>query len=91
MRRVGVIAANPALAERDLIKLADIANALTRALERRGIDSGEASFISNIAIAISRRATSRWLADPDATFSELIARTAAELREAVTPRAPTVR
>ncbi|MEV0251645.1 TetR family transcriptional regulator [Nocardia sp. NPDC050712] len=91
LRRVGVIAANPALAERDLIKLADVANALTRALERRGIDSGEARFISDIAIAISRRATSRWLANPDATFSELITRAAAELRDAVTPRAPTVR
>jgi AcrR family transcriptional regulator len=69
LRRVRVIAASPALAERDLIKLADI----------------------DVAMAISRRATSRWLADPDATFSELVAQAAAELREAVTPRAPTVR
>lgn len=91
LRRVGVITASPALAERDLIKLADIAGALARALERRGVESGEARFIIDVAIAISRRATSRWLADPDATFSELIAQTAAELREAVTPRTPTIR
>ncbi|WP_277992144.1 hypothetical protein [Amycolatopsis sp. 195334CR] len=43
-----------------------------------------------MAIAISRRATSRWLAAPGATLSELVARAAAELREAVTPRTPTV-
>jgi AcrR family transcriptional regulator len=38
LRYVAVIAANPALAERDLIKLADIADALALALERRGGD-----------------------------------------------------
>ncbi|GAA4545336.1 TetR/AcrR family transcriptional regulator [Amycolatopsis samaneae] len=91
LRRVGVIAVSPALAERDLIKLADIAGALTRALEGRGVEPGEARFLIDVAIAISRRATSRWLADPDATLSELIAHAAAELREAVTPRTPTAR
>lgn len=91
LRRATVIAANPALAERDLIKLADIADALTRALERRSVEPGQARFIIDVAIAISRRATSRWLADPDATFSELVAQAAAELGEAVTPPAPTVR
>ncbi|MGC7094037.1 hypothetical protein ACPZ19_05190 [Amycolatopsis lurida] len=72
---------------RDLIKLADIADALTRALEHRSVEPGEARFIIDVAIAISRRATSRWLADPDATLSELIAQAADELCEAVTPRA----
>lgn len=91
LRRVRVIAASPALAERDLIKLADIAEALAPALERRGVGSAEARFIIDVAMAVSRRATSRWLPDPDATFSELIAQTAAELYEAVTPPAPTVR
>ncbi|GLY77467.1 TetR family transcriptional regulator [Actinoallomurus iriomotensis] len=91
LRRVKVIAANPALAERDLNKLADIAGALARALERRGVEPGEARFVIDVAIAISRRATSRWLADPDATLAELVAQAAAELREAVAPPAPTVR
>jgi AcrR family transcriptional regulator len=89
LRRATVIAANPALAERDLIKLADIADALARAIERRGVDPGEARFIIDVAIAISRRATSRWLADPDAPFSELVAQAAAELYAAVTPSALT--
>jgi AcrR family transcriptional regulator len=91
LRRVKVIAASPALAERDLIKLADIADALARALERRGVEPGEARFIIDVAIAISRRATSRWLADPDATLSDLVAQAAAELCQAVAPLPPTVR
>ncbi|MCQ8195058.1 TetR/AcrR family transcriptional regulator [Streptomyces rugosispiralis] len=91
LRRIKVIAANPALAERDLIKLADIAEALARALERRGVEPGKARFIIDVAIAISRRATSRWLAEPDATLSELVAQAVAELCEAVAPPAPTVR
>ncbi|MEU5704382.1 TetR/AcrR family transcriptional regulator [Streptomyces aurantiacus] len=90
LRRVRVIAASPALAERDLIKLADIADALAQALEHRGVEPGKARFIIDVAIAVSRRATSRWLADPDATLSELVALTAAELRESVAPLAPTV-
>ncbi|GAA0643853.1 TetR family transcriptional regulator [Streptomyces malaysiensis subsp. malaysiensis] len=91
LRRIKVIAANPALAERDLIKLADIADALARALERRGVEPGKARFIIDVAIAISRRATSRWLAEPDTALSELVAQAAAELCETVTPPALTVR
>ncbi|QFU89662.1 Nucleoid occlusion factor SlmA [Amycolatopsis sp. YIM 10] len=89
LRRARVIAASPALAERDLIKLAAIAAALTRALEHRGVEPDKAHFIIDVAIAISRRATSRWLTAPDATLSELITQAATELREAVTPQAPT--
>ncbi|GAA2068697.1 TetR/AcrR family transcriptional regulator [Streptomyces albiaxialis] len=87
LRRVRVIAASPALAERDLIKLADIAEALVPALGRRGVEPDRARFISDVAIAVSRRATSRWLADPDATFSALVDQAAAELCEVVAPQA----
>jgi AcrR family transcriptional regulator len=68
LRRVTVIAANPALAERDLIKLAGIADALARALERRGVEPGQARFVVDVVLAIHRRAASRWLAEPDATL-----------------------
>ncbi|KOG88517.1 TetR/AcrR family transcriptional regulator [Streptomyces varsoviensis] len=91
LRRVKVIAASPALAERDLIKLADIADALARALEHRGVEPGAARFIIDVAMAITRRATSRWLADPDAAFPDLVAQATAELREALAPPAPRVR
>jgi AcrR family transcriptional regulator len=91
LRRVKVIAASPALAERDLIKLAAIADTLARALERRGVEPGEAHFVIDVVMAISRRATSHWLAAPDATFSKLVAQAAAELCEAVAPLTPAVR
>ena len=87
LRRVQVIAASPALAERDLIKLSDIAEALVPALGRRGVQPDQARFIIDVAMAVSRRATSRWLADPDAAFSELVAQAAAELCEVVAPPA----
>ena len=86
LRRARVIAANPALAERDLIKLADIADALARALERRGVESGRAQLVIDAVLAIHRRAMSRWLAGSEATLSELITQATAELREAMTPR-----
>ncbi|WP_410599001.1 TetR/AcrR family transcriptional regulator [Amycolatopsis sp. lyj-90] len=83
LRRVRVIAANPALVERDLIKLADIADALAQALERRGVESGKARFIIDVVLAIHRRAVARWLAEPAASLSQLITQAADELREAV--------
>ncbi|MFK0066286.1 TetR/AcrR family transcriptional regulator [Streptomyces sp. NPDC091046] len=91
LRRGRVIAANPALAERDLIKLAAIADALVPALERRGVEPGIARFVIDVALAIHRRAVPRWLAEPDTTLAQLMAQAAAELREVVTPPAPTVR
>ncbi|MBE1493847.1 AcrR family transcriptional regulator [Amycolatopsis lexingtonensis] len=90
-RRTRVIAASPALAERDLIKLADVARALGSALERRGVERGEARLVIDVAIAISRRATSRWLAGSDASLAELVAQAATELCAVVAPLAPTVR
>ncbi|MEV0264451.1 helix-turn-helix domain-containing protein [Streptomyces sp. NPDC050617] len=91
LRRAKVIAANPALAERDLIKLADIADALALALERRGVEPGKARFLIDVVLAIHRRATSRWLASPDASLSQLITQASDELREAVTLPTPTAR
>ena len=91
LRRGRVIAANPALAERDLIKLADIADALAPAVERRGVEPGTARFIIDVVLAIHRRAMPRWLAEPDTTLAQLMAQAAAELREVVAPPDPTNR
>lgn len=91
LRRSRVIAANPALAERDLIKLADIAEALVPAIERRGVEAGKARLIIDVVLAIHRRAVPRWLAEPDTTLAELMAQAADELREAVSLPDPTVR
>ncbi|MFJ9622154.1 TetR/AcrR family transcriptional regulator [Streptomyces sp. NPDC101181] len=90
LRRARVIAASPALAERDLIKLADIAEALAPALERRGVGPAQARFVLDVVLAIHRRAMPRWLAEPDTTLAQLMAEATAELREVLAPSAPTV-
>ncbi|MEU9408876.1 helix-turn-helix domain-containing protein [Streptomyces sp. NPDC048281] len=90
LRRGRVIAANPALAERDLIKLADIADALAPALERRGVEPGKARFMIDMVLAMHRRAMLRWPAEPDTTLAQLMAQAAAELREVVAPPAPRI-
>ncbi|MFI7390367.1 TetR/AcrR family transcriptional regulator [Streptomyces tendae] len=91
LRRARVIAASPALAERDLIKLADIADALAPALERRGVERGKARFVIDVVLALHRHALPRWLAEPDTTLAELMAQATAELREVIAPPAPTLR
>ncbi|MFI6871171.1 TetR/AcrR family transcriptional regulator [Nocardia sp. NPDC050406] len=83
VRRGKVIAANPALAERELIKLASIADALVPVIERRGVDPGKARFIIDVVLAIHRHAMPRWLAEPDTTLSQAMAQSAAELSEAI--------
>lgn len=85
LRRRAVIAANPALSERELIKLADIAAALALAVERRGAEPDGARFVVDVAMAIFWRATSRWLADPDAALAEHVSRATDELRAALAP------
>lgn len=91
MRRGRVIAANPALAERELIKLSSIAEALAPAIERRGVEPDKARLTIDVVLAIHRHPLPRWLAKPDTTLSQFLAESAAELREAVMPPAPTAR
>ncbi|GAA5100128.1 MULTISPECIES: TetR family transcriptional regulator [Nocardia] len=89
VRRGKVIAANPALAERELIKLDSIADALVPAIERRGVEPGKARFIIDVVLAIHRHAMPRWLAEPDTTLSQSVAQSAAELSEAIMALGPT--
>ncbi len=61
--RQKVIAANPALQERELIKLASMATTLGDALRRRGVPEPAASLTAQTGIAVFRVAFDRWLAD----------------------------
>jgi AcrR family transcriptional regulator len=80
--RAAVIAANPPLQERELIKLAALAEALAAALVRRGIDEPAARLAVDVGTAVLRLATGRWLtgehADP-AEFAAVLAASAADL------------
>jgi AcrR family transcriptional regulator len=58
-RRQAVINANPALQERELIKLAALASALADALRRRGVTEPAASLAAEAGVAVFRIAIER--------------------------------
>lgn len=59
--RSKVIAANPDLRERELIKLATLSEALARALRKRGVREPDASLAADVGIAAFRIAFSQWI------------------------------
>ena len=60
-RRQAVIAANPRLQERELIKLASISAAIAEALGRRGIAESAAKLAAEAGVAIFKVAFERWV------------------------------
>jgi AcrR family transcriptional regulator len=61
--RQKVIAANPSLQERELIKLASLSAAMADALRRRGVTEPAASLAAETGVAIFKVAFERWLDD----------------------------
>jgi AcrR family transcriptional regulator len=59
-QRQAVIAANPELQERELIKLATLATALADTLRRRGVAEPAASLVAEAGIAVFKVAFGRW-------------------------------
>jgi AcrR family transcriptional regulator len=60
-RRQQIIAANPELQERELIKLASLAGAVAEALRRRGVDDPAAILTAEAGITVFRIAFERWV------------------------------
>ena len=60
-RRQAIIAANPELRERELIKLAWLATAMARALGGRGVQEPAATLTAEAGIAVFRVAFERWV------------------------------
>ena len=78
--RQRVIDANDDLKERELIKLATLASALTRTLRERGVEDPAASLAAEAGIAVFRVAFERWVsAVDDATLSDVIDQSIAAL------------
>ena len=80
-RRQAVIDANPALQERELIKLAALASALAGALRRRGVPDPAAGLTAEAGIAVFKIAFERWISgtgQPD--LPQLIRESLGELR-----------
>jgi AcrR family transcriptional regulator len=87
-QRQVVIAANPGLQERELIKLASLAAAMADALRQRGVTEPAATLTAEAGIAVFKVAFERWLDDTNQrTFSQLIRESLDELK-AVTAGTP---
>jgi AcrR family transcriptional regulator len=63
-QRHAVITAHTELRERELIKMASLASALSEALRRRGVAEPDASLAAEAGIAVLRVAFARWVTDP---------------------------
>jgi AcrR family transcriptional regulator len=80
-QRQAIIAANPELQERELIKLASLAAALADVLRRRGVGDPAASLTAEAGIAVFRIGFERWIDDSShGDLSRLIRQSLEELR-----------
>lgn len=86
-QRQAVIAANPALRERESIKFATLASAMTDVLRRRGVDERAAGLTAEAGVAVLKSAFERWIGDDNRRgFGELVRESVDDLK-AVTSNA----
>jgi AcrR family transcriptional regulator len=64
-QRQAVIAANPGLQERELLKRASLASAMAGALRKRGVTEPAASLAAEVGVIAFKTAYARWISDPD--------------------------
>ena len=82
-RRQGVIAANPSLQERELIKMASLASAVADALRGRGVGDPAALLTAEAGIAVFKVAFAIWIDEAnDAEFADVMRATLEEMRAA---------
>ncbi|CRZ16225.1 TetR family transcriptional regulator [Mycolicibacterium neworleansense] len=80
-RRQSVIDANPALQERELIKLATLSTAMAEALRDRGIDDPAAQLAAETGMAVFKVAFGRWVHDSTAAgLAEIVTSTMDDLK-----------
>ncbi|MDR3034403.1 MAG: hypothetical protein LBV78_15035, partial [Kitasatospora sp.] len=84
-----IMSANPELRERELIKLAELAAAMSGALRDRGIPEPAANLAAETGIAVFKVARARWLSEPGQPDLPAILRESMdELRGVLTDGAP---
>ena len=64
-QRQAVIAANPGLQERELLKRASLASAMAGALRQRGVTEPTASLAAEAGFLAFKAAYARWVSEPD--------------------------
>jgi AcrR family transcriptional regulator len=80
-RRQQIIAANPELQERELIKLASLGRAVAEALRRRGVADPAAILTAETGVTVFRVAFERWVDEGNQhTLQELMRESLEELR-----------
>jgi AcrR family transcriptional regulator len=80
-QRQAIIAANPELQERELIKLSSMAEAIAAALRGRGVPEEAATLAAQTAMTIFQVAFERWVDQPDPhALPRLISESLAELQ-----------
>jgi hypothetical protein len=88
--RQAVIAANPVLRERELIKLAALATAIAAALRERGVEAPAADLAAEVGVALFKVAFARWIDRAGAaTLARCIRESADELSRLAGPARPT--
>jgi AcrR family transcriptional regulator len=84
--RKGVVQSDEGLRERELRKLAVVAEAGAAWFRGRGLDDVEAALAAQLAVAVFHTAVTRWLDDPDERpLAGIVAETAATLAGLVRP------
>jgi AcrR family transcriptional regulator len=87
-RRQALIAANPQLRERDLIKREDIAVEFIGALRQRGVDEDVARLAARVGAQVFFTAYEKWLAaEDDADLAEITGQLMSRLESVVPARA----
>ncbi|MCE6995196.1 TetR/AcrR family transcriptional regulator [Saccharothrix sp. S26] len=80
-RRHRIVEANPGLRERELLKLAALADATAHALRARGVTEVAAALAAHSAVAVFQVAVARWVTAPEPpSLTDRITETAAVLR-----------
>ncbi|MEU9011265.1 helix-turn-helix domain-containing protein [Streptomyces sp. NPDC048479] len=86
--RDAIVSANAELRERELIKLAGIAEAMADALRGRGVPEPAASLAAETGIAVFKVAFARWISEPGQPDLPAVLRASAEeLRSVLAARA----
>lgn len=80
VRRSRVIAGNPSLQERELLKLASMTQSLARALRERGTTETESTLAAHSAVTVFQVGFARWVATGDRPLATCLADAAHALR-----------
>lgn len=80
--RLRLVAAHPALQERDLAKGAALTQTLASGLHRRGVPAPVAALLAAIGWAAYQQATTRWVHDPAQSLRRHLHTALADLDEA---------